>query len=293
MAALLGVSWVVRVFGANINEEMFVRMVQKLIAANNASRAVKLTKAAPKSPLAAATRAGILASAARDEEAMARVGYRGSHDPKPEVFLQKIRAPFDEAFDATAAPLRSALWFALPAPLLFVAAIARGLCLDYDANAPAAAVAGLALLVFVYTAVAHARIAKAKKTSFEALSPSFLAIAENPAALQDQPSSGPALLELEVREPGAELRIVRVDKPIVKIGSIDTCNVQLSAEGVARMHAVIEIEDGGDINLIDLGAAAQTRVNGEPVDKRKLSHGDVLGIGQAEIVVRMAGAQSP
>lgn len=98
-----------------------------------------------------------------------------------------------------------------------------------------------------------------------------------------------ARLTLEVLEPGKPLRSLTLDGPVIKIGTFASAQVQLSAEGVSRMHAVVEIADG-EASIIDLGASNPTRVNGEKVAKMALSNGDVIGIGDAELVVRLSTA---
>jgi hypothetical protein len=300
-AALLMSPWVVRVFGASIDTPIFAKFVAKLIRDKNVSKAIKLSNAAGDAPVAAATKAALLASVSREEDEKRPAGYRGSRPVSMDSVRARIRARYDEAFNKPSAPLRHLFLLALLAAFLFVLVLVRKLSLP-ELDWVVIGVAGAGQLFWFYGAWTHAKILSARNAAFEQLWPSFEALYHDRHALnlEDKPAY-PApeaplqaplseamrpLITLEVLEPGKPLRSVPLDKPIIKIGALATSHVQLSAEGVARMHAVIEIADG-KASIIDLGAAKKTRVNLQPVDKCELSNGDVIGIGDAEMVVRL------
>ena len=301
VAAVLSAWWVVRVFGATLNSEIFVNMIKKLVNSKNTSRAIKLMSAAPDIPVAVATKAAILASVSREDETNRPAGYRGSRPVHMDTVRVRIRARYDEAFSTCAAPLQKSFFLALPAPFLLGGAAYLAL-VPSETDWTSVGIAGAALLVWLYTGRSHLQILSSRNACFEAMWPSFEAIYHDRHAidlddkpiypLPDMPAPAPemqnAKITFEILEPGKPLRTVPIDQPIIKIGTFATSHVQLSAEGVARMHAVIEIADG-KATIIDLGAERQTRVNLEPVNKRELASGDVIGIGEAELVVRLGG----
>ncbi len=72
---------------------------------------------------------------------------------------------------------------------------------------------------------------------------------------------------------------------VVKIGKLESSHLRIEDENVSRMHAVIEISDPTEINIIDLGSANGTVVNGQKVNKAKVSDGDELALGDTRVVV--------
>jgi TonB family protein len=72
---------------------------------------------------------------------------------------------------------------------------------------------------------------------------------------------------------------------VVKIGKLESSHLRIEDENVSRMHAVIEISDPTEINIIDLGSANGTVVNGQKVSKAKVSDGDELTLGDTRVVV--------
>ncbi|MBK6531912.1 MAG: hypothetical protein IPF99_20595 [Deltaproteobacteria bacterium] len=124
--AALGAPYLLRVLRASLNAEAFTAVVRKLLDARNADRAVKLTRAASDSPLAAATRAAILACGQGVAQTDASADYRSAGDLSPERVLAPVRARYDEAFEAQAAPVRYARYAAIPGALMLVAALSSG-----------------------------------------------------------------------------------------------------------------------------------------------------------------------
>lgn len=76
--------------------------------------------------------------------------------------------------------------------------------------------------------------------------------------------------------------------PIIRIGSLSTAHLRLREEGIARMHALIEVKpsDVGpdEVSVIDLTSAGTFLVNrlfpeGARIAKVRLSPGDSLRLG--------------
>jgi hypothetical protein len=85
----------------------------------------------------------------------------------------------------------------------------------------------------------------------------------------------------------------------VTIGREEGNLLRLNDERVSRFHAKIQM-DGGDVILTDLDSTNGTRVNGSPVQIRRLKPGDQVSMGRsvllfgshAEIHERAAGLRS-
>jgi pSer/pThr/pTyr-binding forkhead associated (FHA) protein len=85
------------------------------------------------------------------------------------------------------------------------------------------------------------------------------------------------------------VRRLALNAPILKIGRDTRAHLQIDDDAVARMHAVIEIENGA-LTLIDLGADGGTFVGDERIQKRALAIGDRIRFGAHIIVVEEDGA---
>ena len=73
-------------------------------------------------------------------------------------------------------------------------------------------------------------------------------------------------------------------RDIVKIGRLASAHLRLEDEKVSRIHAVIQAHsDGAGYDLIDMGSAEGTLVNGEKVSKRRLASGDEIVLGQSRV----------
>ena len=80
---------------------------------------------------------------------------------------------------------------------------------------------------------------------------------------------------------------------VIKVGRLSSAHLYLSDASVSRMHAVIEKRPDGALQLIDLGSAAGTYVNGEKITKSELRGGDIVCFGNMELIVRFGGAEKP
>lgn len=77
---------------------------------------------------------------------------------------------------------------------------------------------------------------------------------------------------------GAVLREFPIDKPRMTIGRKPENDVQLNDATVSGVHAAILLLQHAYIE--DLGSTNGTELNGKKVQKRMLTHGDVIRIGQ-------------
>jgi len=71
----------------------------------------------------------------------------------------------------------------------------------------------------------------------------------------------------------------------VTIGKGPAAMLRVESESVADLHAVINVNDDGSVQLLDLGSASGTMVNGEPVSNVTLTAGDTIEIGEIRVVV--------
>jgi hypothetical protein len=81
------------------------------------------------------------------------------------------------------------------------------------------------------------------------------------------------------------LRTEQFSREIVKIGRLASAHLVLDEEGIARIHAVIEVAPGGALSIIDMGSAGGTVVNGKKVSRAALDYGDVVAIGPLRLVI--------
>src|SRR5512140_1550134 len=81
------------------------------------------------------------------------------------------------------------------------------------------------------------------------------------------------------------IRTEHFSREIVKIGRLASAHLVLDEDGIARIHAVIEVAPGGALSIIDMGSAGGTVVNGKKVSRAPLEPGDVITIGPLRLVV--------
>ena len=87
------------------------------------------------------------------------------------------------------------------------------------------------------------------------------------------------------------LREQKLAQPVIKIGKLSSSHLRLEDTTVSRMHAVIETSADGRVDIIDLGSARGTLVNGQKINKATLRHGDRIDVGDTRIEIAMT-AQS-
>jgi len=85
---------------------------------------------------------------------------------------------------------------------------------------------------------------------------------------------------------GLTLKRIPLDRPEIRIGRNTDSDVFIDDMLASQKHACIEVlsspeNPGGKDHFIqDLGSTNQTFVNGEPVERQKLSNGDLIRIGK-------------
>jgi hypothetical protein len=100
-----------------------------------------------------------------------------------------------------------------------------------------------------------------------------------------EPASSPVATPiLVVREDGAR-REVALKGEVATIGRLGECEVVLKDEGASRRHAQLRTKDG-ITTITDLGSTNGTRVNGDTIGSRQLTHGDKITIGTTVLEFR-------
>jgi hypothetical protein len=91
-------------------------------------------------------------------------------------------------------------------------------------------------------------------------------------------------LSFKVYRAGELLSTESFDREIIKIGRLSSAHLRLDDEKVSRIHAVVEMSASGEVNIIDMGSAEGTFVNGERVNKASLKPGDEIRLGETRLV---------
>ena len=95
------------------------------------------------------------------------------------------------------------------------------------------------------------------------------------------------LLQLEVVQNGAVVDSFELSDAKVKVGKLASSQVHLDDPNVSRIHAVIESQGDGTYQVIDLGSASGTFVNGRKVAKEIVSQGDELRFGDTTVRINV------
>ena len=72
---------------------------------------------------------------------------------------------------------------------------------------------------------------------------------------------------------------------VIKIGKVPSAHLRIDDDSVSRMHAILEVDQAGDVHLIDLGSTRGTFINGHKVNKAKLESGDAITLGAIRVEV--------
>ena len=89
-------------------------------------------------------------------------------------------------------------------------------------------------------------------------------------------------LLLEAPEVGGQREEFLLNRPSITLGRATTNDVVIPDPKVSRFHGRIDCADG-ECTLVDLGAANGTTVGGARVQRRRLRHGDVIGLGNSTV----------
>ncbi len=79
----------------------------------------------------------------------------------------------------------------------------------------------------------------------------------------------------------------RIDRESVSIGRDASCDVALDDELASRQHAKLQRRDNSFV-LIDVGSANGTQVNRHDVERTELQDGDVIRIGETQLLFKVA-----
>ena len=95
----------------------------------------------------------------------------------------------------------------------------------------------------------------------------------------------PALASLQVRQGQARPRRIELHRTVTTIGRGRHNHVVVEGPLASRRHCRIRRQDG-EFTLEDLGSANGTFLNGQRVTRERLRSGDVVRVGQTELVFR-------
>jgi Inner membrane component of T3SS, cytoplasmic domain len=109
----------------------------------------------------------------------------------------------------------------------------------------------------------------------------------------DQSSlSLPIHLVLEITRGRTRFRRRPVTSPRFLIGSGATCDLRLGGDAMPALHSIITIS-GNEISLEAIAAEPRLILNGRPVQSGQVHDGDLIGIGEVELLARLEAGQAP
>lgn len=112
-------------------------------------------------------------------------------------------------------------------------------------------------------------------------------------ALHEHSSSVlPVHLVLEVTRGSTRFRRRPVTHARFLIGSGNTCDLRMGGEGMPALHCIITTS-GRDITLEAIAAEPPLTVNGRVVRSTLLHDGDIIGIGEVELLARLEAGHAP
>lgn len=90
-------------------------------------------------------------------------------------------------------------------------------------------------------------------------------------------------------------RDINISQSLIKLGSDEKCSIRLVGDQVARLHAVIEVKENGEAELVDLNNGAPVLVNGNAGGQFRLQPGDTISIADTQITYLgvASGAEVP
>jgi hypothetical protein len=113
------------------------------------------------------------------------------------------------------------------------------------------------------------------------------------AGITDRSSlSIPAQLVLEVTKGQTRFRRRPVTTSRFLIGAGSTCDLRLGGEGMSALHSIITIA-GGEIAIEAIAAEPALTVNGRLVQNAILHDGDVIAVGEVELLARLEAGHAP
>lgn len=103
----------------------------------------------------------------------------------------------------------------------------------------------------------------------------------------------PAQFVLVFSEQDGSKRRFELVEPVISIGRHNSNSVVLANEAVSNHHCELRRREDGAHEIIDLGSKNGTWVNGEPVRRHLLVHGDDLTVGGVLLRYRKIGEPEP
>lgn len=101
-------------------------------------------------------------------------------------------------------------------------------------------------------------------------------------------ASNSLVLTFEIFNSGEFLRKEELNAESVTIGKGPAAMLRIESEGLADLHAVLNVNDDGSVQLLDLVGDSATTVNGHAVSNVVINNGDTIGFGSVRVVVRIA-----
>ena len=99
-------------------------------------------------------------------------------------------------------------------------------------------------------------------------------------------------IRLTVIEQGTtRVEEVSAEERQIKVGRLSNSHLHFDDPSVSRIHAVLDKIPSGGYNLIDLGSASGTFVNGQKIDKQELASGDELKFGDVVVIYELVEQQ--
>jgi TonB family protein len=99
-------------------------------------------------------------------------------------------------------------------------------------------------------------------------------------------------LRFKILRDGAVIAEKQLTEDSISIGCDANAMLIVEGEGVGGLHAVINVDDDGSVNLLDLGTPAGTVFNGERISSVTLSPGDHFQIGGVQVMVNFDEVES-
>jgi hypothetical protein len=293
-AAALLPAWQLLV--VNVNVKAATGVLRRLLEAGNLARAIKVTRAAPRSVYLRAVRRALDGPGdAGRGEAEVRDALQGRFDRELTAGLRPLRRVAQTGYLAIGAGGLAAGLAATASPPLWPPAIAGAVALllalrnlgQLDALERRSRAGFAELLEPAIAAIQGSPVTPpAPPDRAEPAEPAPEAAPPPPGA---KPSPSPGGLALVATIAGREVARVTLDESVVKIGRMPSSQLHLDDPSVSRMHAVIEVSDG-EVQIIDLGSERGTVHNGKRINKAAIAAGDVLDLGDVRVEVVAADA---
>jgi pSer/pThr/pTyr-binding forkhead associated (FHA) protein len=105
-------------------------------------------------------------------------------------------------------------------------------------------------------------------------------------------TSGKLVLTFDIYVGDEYLRREEISAESVTIGRGPAAMLRIDNDSIADLHAVINVNDDGTVQLLDLGDPGGTKVNGETVNNTNLRTGDQIEVGRVRVAVSIVDEQA-